>query len=62
MNGPFFVVLNSSRPGLLLAMTLVEGGEALATFPTQKEAEQAADENLLGRTYGYNVFSLEDAL
>ena len=62
MNGPFFVVLNTSRPGILLAMTLMEGGEALATFPTSKEAEQAADKNPLGHTYGYNVFSLEVAL
>jgi hypothetical protein len=57
---PFFVMLNHpSCTGNYLPMECGDGSEfGLARFATQKEAETAAKNSVLGGLYGFEVFQI----
>lgn len=54
MDYNFFVILNTQRGGVT-PMTIGDDDE-LALFKTEEEAAYAADANMLGRAFGFEIF------
>lgn len=55
MNDEYFVVLNTQHAGKYTVMT-DEDGVCMAIFPSYEAAIDAADNNILARACGFEIF------
>ncbi|AWK84616.1 hypothetical protein [Photobacterium damselae] len=58
-NGDFFVMLTTQNGGctpLMFCPDLTTSEPVFATFSTESEAKEAAEDSVLGAMFGYEVF------